>query len=63
MKISEISSIGLMTIIFLAGILIGAILTAEFLDSRSKFCPECGRHYMTVQYCAYDGMELREIQR
>ncbi len=62
MKMSEISSIVLVTIVFLAGILIGAILTAKFLDSRSKFCPECGRHYMNVQYCAYDGMELKDIQ-
>ena len=63
MKLSEISSIVLITIVFIAGILIGAILTAKFLDGRSKFCPECGRHYMNVMYCEYDGAELKEIQK
>ena len=32
-------------------------------DSANMFCPECGRHYKNVQYCEYDGTELKEIQK
>ena len=31
--------------------------------ANNMFCPECGRHYQDVQYCEYDGAELKEIQK
>ena len=40
-------------------------VASEKRDSKANnmFCPECGRHYQDVQYCEYDGTELKEIQK
>jgi uncharacterized protein YcfJ len=32
--------------------------------AMTKFCPECGRSFSSdVQYCPYDGTELKVIQK
>lgn len=41
---------------------IWTIITLAILLSNSKFCPECGRRYITdVSYCKYDGTELKTL--
>lgn len=42
------------------GMIIGVILVGN-ADDFDKFCPECGHHYTSeVEYCSYDGSELKK---
>ncbi len=50
-----------MLIGFVIGLVIGIVMFGLALNKYDKFCPECGRQYMTNEYCSYDGSELKEI--
>lgn len=40
----------------------GGALVGDAMNT--KFCPECGRTYTSgVEYCTYDGTELKLIQK
>ena len=42
--------------------LVTMLLFLAIYLSKTKFCPECGRRYITDEfYCKYDGAELKDI--
>lgn len=55
--------IPLALLLFIVGFTVGLVFGVKTLDSKSMFCPECGRHYRDVVYCEYCGTELKEIQK
>jgi len=46
----------------LIGFFIGIVVACARIDDFDKFCPECGNRYTSeVEYCSYDGSELKMI--